>query len=716
MNRTHAPRTTRIPMPAPTPGVARVVIHSLWFITLAIFIAACGGEDPDANRPPALGPVDDQVASVNEPLTFSLLGSDPEGSPLTFAMSADSEGITSHATLTPAGSDAAVFSWTPLVTDIGTHVIDFSVSDGKKADRRAVTIEVRSTIGGGLTVFRKPLGTGMTLDLAARKCAEVMVEIEDPDSPGVTITEAEPKIEGAELIQESGLTATWRFCPTAAQIQVADMYTLRLAADDGDNPVVIKPFVIVLRKAQKAACPGEPPVIEHAATDHSGIGDIPIRARVRDDVGIKYEPLLLYSMVDPGTPPDLGSMTQVSLSKLSGTAQDGQWEGRIPNPVASSPAGTKADVYYLLIARDDDDAAGDCDHLTQSPPSGTHHISVSGSASGGGLAPCAPCSADSQCGGAGDLCVQIQSAGRCLSACGAAGSCPSGYACSASALTSESGTSARQCVPTSQSCAAPVEACVDDGYEENDGVSQAKPLPTGTHLLTSCPQNDSDDEDWFSLEVTSPGKLAVELLGGEETDLDLALYDGAGQLVLRSSGLSSEEQVSACVTPGTYYARVYTYYVAKNEYILSWSVSPESCGPTCDDDSSEPDGGPSEARLVDLDSAAYTSSTNAICAYDEDWYRIEMFSGETLYSTLTFDQSSPMEDLDILLYRGATQLIQCDEFDVSGCSDNGQSGDSDERFQYTIGTSGTYYLVVRGFAGASNLYDICIGLQPGECP
>ncbi len=690
--------------------------HLLRWLCVALLLIGCGSGEVDDNKAPVLGPLSDQVVSVNQPLSFSLLGSDPEGAQLSFSLSTDAEGITRRATLTPAGSDAAVFSWTPLATDIGTHVVGFTVSDGSKSDSRAVTIEVKSSVGNGVPVFRKPLGTGTTLDLATRKCAEVQVEVEDPDSPGVTIEEVEPKIAGAELIQDSGLTATWQWCPSPAQVQAADVHTLRLSADDGDNPKVSKNFVIVLRKPQKANCPGEAPVIVHTPSDVSGIHDIKITAQVSDDLGIKGEPLLLYSTSDPGSPADLSKMTQVSLVKQSGSQQAGEWRGSIPNPVATAPSGTRADVYYILVARDDDDPAADCDHLTQSPPSGSHHISVTSAAGGGGLALCEPCSADAQCGAANDLCVQLGGAGRCFVACGAGDVCPSGYTCSASALTSESGATARQCVPSSQSCTGPVASCEDDAYEENDSLSAAKNLPMGDELLVSCPKGDSDDEDWFALDVGSEGRLSVELLGGTETDLDLALYDAGGALIARSSKLSSEELVSACVAPGKYYARVYAYDLGRNEYILSWSVSPESCGPACSDDGAEPDDDASHARLTDLDSGAYTSDTNAICAYDEDWYRVDLFDGETLHVALSFEQASPQEDLDILLYRGSTLLTQCTELDVSGCTDNGQSSTSNERLSYAVTTTGAHYVVVRGFDGASNLYDICIGLAANECP
>src|SRR5690606_22504863 len=142
-----------------------------------------------------------------------------------------------------------------------------------------------------------------------------------------------------------------------------------------------------------------------------------------------------------------------------------------------------AQLYYILVARDEDDAASDCEHLTQMPTAGRYQISVTAGGGGGGLGPCEAGSAGAQCGGSGDLCVQVGGEASCLCACGAGNSCPQGYTCSTNALSSESGASARQCVPSSQSCGGdPPPACVDDAYEQNDSLAAAKTLPAGDEL------------------------------------------------------------------------------------------------------------------------------------------------------------------------------------------------------------------------------------------
>ena len=75
------------------------------------------------------------------------------------------------------------------------------------------------------------------------------------------------------------------------------------------------------------------------------------------------------------------------------------------------------------------------------------------------------------------------------------------------------------------------------------------------------------------------------------------------------------------------------------------------------------------------------------------------------------------EDLDLQLFQGTTNLFPCVETDTSGCSAaNGSSTDSNENLVKTVTTAGTYYVVVRGWSGAENLYDLCIGLTATECP
>ena len=83
----------------------------------------------------------------------------------------------------------------------------------------------------------------------------------------------------------------------------------------------------------------------------------------------------------------------------------------------------------------------------------------------------------------------------------------------------------------------------------------------------------------------------------------------------------------------------------------------------------------------------YTSQNNQICSNDDDWYEVEMFSGETLYATLNFVQTTASEDLDVYVYDvdGMTNLSGCSEQSPLLCDPfNGQSGSSNESLQWPI--------------------------------
>lgn len=679
-----------------------------------------------SNAAPEIEAVEDRNAVVGQELSITLRGSDADGDALSFGFSSDLGDLRGRASVEPAGADdtVAVFRYTPVVSDVGIHAFDFSVSDAVDSATVSANIDVRAlATGSGAPVFRRPLGSGTTLDLASNDCVDVAIEIEDPDSPGVTLS-ADP-LEGAELVQDSGLTASWQWCPSAAQIEADDYYPVRFHADDGENPIVTKDFLVVLRRQLKANCPGAAPVIEHSPADQSTLQDIVLTARVTDDLGIKFTPLVLYALSDPGDPPDLAQLTQVTMQAQSGNSQDGSWSATVPNPVANAAAGAQATLYYLISVRDNDDADGDCDHRTDSPQAGTHSLVVTNPGQGTeGAEPCEPCSADAQCGTDGDSCVFIGTSSEsfCAQGCGGSGECPSGYSCSDSDVTSVDGVKSRQCLPDSAVCGEPPPpTCEDDDFEDNDSLAQVAtrtPLGPGSYPAVSCSGAGSDDEDWFPIELTQEGTILASIDGGDATDLDLTLVDSAGSVIARSESLGSDELLqSGCLPAGRYYLRVFAFGSGQNDYALEWLATPQSCTPPqCSDDAEEDDDDAASARDVDLDLGAYVSDTNAICSMDEDWYGFILFQGETLRATLTFEQLSDTEDLDVLLYQDTTLLTPCTEQDVSGCSDNGQSSTSNEVFEHTAVADDIYYLVVRGYDGSENLYDICIGRNALDCP
>jgi hypothetical protein len=566
---------------APAPPRSRRSASSWlpWLVVFVLGLLGCkGGPGPE------IAPIPDQIAVVGQQLTVDVYASHPDGKSIEFSFEAaalpDRDSTTS---LTIAPDGHAVFRFTPLASQIGTQFIDFIASDGRNEDQLTILVEVRSAAGSGTApIFRRPLGSGTVLDLQREDCVEVPIEIEDSDSTSIALSAIPPLIAESELDAASdGLTGTWSWCPTRAQIQGGDRYDLKLSADDGDNPPTLKDYVIVLRKRRGDDCPGEPPVIEHTAMNFATQLDLEIRARVSDDKGLKHPPIVLYSTESPGNPIDFSKLTLIDMELVDGNMQNGTWAAWIPNPTVGA-IGSTSSIYYLISATDNDDEEGDCDHVTDHPAEGTHKIDVENNGQGSADV-CAHCSADVQCGGSSDLCLTLSSGQqRCGTACSGDSDCPETHVCSPAPLTSVDGASGRQCIPNSGSCSGSGGMCVDDEFEPDDTPAQAAEwgaLPPDTlHDAVLCP----DNEDWYMLQLSARARIDATLDGDYPPDMDLQLTDQIGAVIAQSLGLQSfENLVSACLDPGTYFLRVFSVSTTDfGDYTLSFTADQASCQST----------------------------------------------------------------------------------------------------------------------------------------
>ncbi len=575
-------------------------------------VVACSSDDDD--KPPVFDPISDRDVAVGSELAIALSASDPDGDAVSFKYKVDLGDISDRAALEKAAGGNAVFKWTPVASDLGPHAVDFIATDGKDDSRLTITVNVKPATGSATSpVFRQPLGTGTTLDLSVNNCVQVPIEIEDQDSSTVELGQDPPIIQGASLSQNSGLTGVWEWCPTPEQLD-KELNKLILTANDQDNPKVIKEYLIVLQKPLKQDCPGQAPVVNHTPQDESTVVDLTIDATVSDDKGLKFAPLLYYSTTDPGPTPDVATMTQTTMVQIDGDLINGTWAADVPNPVASKAPGSSSPLYYVIAARDNDDEAGECDHLTKAPATGSYQMTVTNPGGSGSLAPCKSCTADVQCGGANDTCIFIGSGGKtyCGKACSSSAECPSGYDCSPSPVLSIDFDSSRQCVPSSQSCTGATTQCKDDQYEENDtllDVKTAPGLPAGSYNLKSCPGPIFDDEDWYPIDISSETQVSATLAGGSASNLDLFLKDSTGTKIASSTTNGSNESITACLAPGRYYFHVWAWSQAENSYSLTWSKG-GSCNAACVDDGYENDDQLSQARKVDLNSGTYKQSGN----------------------------------------------------------------------------------------------------------
>ncbi len=679
---------------------------------LATTVACSGGNAPE------LSGLEDQVAQVGTELKLDLNGTDPDGDKLTYDFrAADLTELTDRALITVSPSGAGVFRWTPIASDVGPHSFDFVVSDGSNDTTVTITIDVKSAIGSATSpIFRQPLGSGTTIDLQKNKCADLSIVVEDQDTAQVDITQEEPVIEGATLDQVDGQTAMWHWCPSRAQ-EGDTRYTLVLAADDSENPKTIKNYLVVLRGTGGGAnCPGSAPVIAHTASNQTTRLDLKPSANITDDHGLKDAPLFYYSFTNPGTSPNLSQMTQLTTVRQSGTTTSGAWAPTLPNPVASAAAGTTKTIYYVFVADDDDDEMGSCDHSTVSQ---VYSMTVTaGGSSTAGL--CSACTADSQCG-TGNQCVYMGSMGDSYCTQGCGGGCPTGYTCSASEIWSVDGNQAYQCVPQSGSCAAPTGACMDDTWEENDTRTAASSNPTlaaGLDDYVSCPSttmSNRADDDWYKVVLTASSRVNLEIAGDGATALDLHLYRSDGTVITHSTSYSSDESITTCLAPATYYVKVNGYGAARSEYLMSFDKTAETCNTSCVDDSNEDDDTYSQARTTSY--PMHSATMQKVCTNDDDWYKVRLYDGEKLTMDLTFTQADYTQDLDLHLYKDFTDLWPCSPENVGGCQTaHGQSASANEHAEYTVPTGSCtsgcdYYVVVRGWDGATNTYGITLKVE-----
>lgn len=121
----------------------------------------------------------------------------------------------------------------------------------------------------------------------------------------------------------------------------------------------------------------------------------------------------------------------------------------------------------------------------------------------------------------------------------------------------------------------------DDSYEENDSINAASNLGTLTSRRTLSNLVMADSADWFRFTTSGAGTSSSSVsmtFSHAQGDLDLRLYDSAGNLVRYSDSASNSETVSLNgLAAGTYYVQVYGYNGARNpNYTLD--VNPASGG------------------------------------------------------------------------------------------------------------------------------------------
>jgi PKD repeat protein len=277
----------------------------------------------NVNRPPVLSPspIGDRTVSEGQTLTIPITASDPDGGALTFT----SANLPTGATLTPTGTGAATFSWTPSFTQAGSFPnVTLTVSDGALTDAEVFTI----TVGN---VNRPPV-----LNLIGAKTATVgqpftfTATATDPDAGSALTFSAGNLPTGATL---NATTGVFNWTPTATGTS-----SVTVTVTDNGSPAQ-NDFEVVTITVGTSTNVNRPPVLN------------PIGAKT-----INEGQTLAFTAT--ATDPDGGALT------FSG--------GSLPSGPALTPAGafswtpdfTQAGTYNVTITVTDNGGLTDSETFT----------------------------------------------------------------------------------------------------------------------------------------------------------------------------------------------------------------------------------------------------------------------------------------------------------------------------------------------------------------
>ncbi len=193
-------------------------------------------------------------------------------------------------------------------------------------------------------------------------------------------------------------------------------------------------------------------------------------------------------------------------------------------------------------------------------------------------------------------------------------------------------------------CPAQVE---DDRFEENDNRRQAPRLEPGGHpelMITA------DDEDWFVVDTCRAGTLTVGITFlNDDGDLDLALFDGAGDELGSSLSMDdNEEVVLEELAGGPVFIMVEGWGGAENAYHLQIALD---CEPRVDDEWEDND---VFAEAAPMEEGDYDGLR--VLPRDDDWYLVDVAcEGGTLDVAIGMDPEAG--DLNLEVWSSGEELL-----------------------------------------------------------
>ena len=109
----------------------------LVLLSLLLFLPLFSGcfLAPSVNQTPTITSTPITTATVDEPYTYDVDATDPDGDTLTYSLTTNPTGMT-------IDSATGLINWTPTSAQIGDHNVTVEVSDGKKSTTQSFTVKV----------------------------------------------------------------------------------------------------------------------------------------------------------------------------------------------------------------------------------------------------------------------------------------------------------------------------------------------------------------------------------------------------------------------------------------------------------------------------------------------------------------------------------------------------------------------------------------------
>jgi hypothetical protein len=224
----------------------------------------------------------------------------------------------------------------------------------------------------------------------------------------------------------------------------------------------------------------------------------------------------------------------------------------------------------------------------------------------------------------------------------------------------------------------------DEAGLEPDSRTAPRPLTTDGAPLGGriC----AADSDFFRFSVAGGTQLVAvsTRFVDADGDLDVRLLDGAGALVVASTGVSDEELIQRELAAGTYTLEVFGFQGAANTYTVSAQIL------TCTDDNFEPNDAASSSLPI-----SGRAVSGVRCPQNDDFYGVRLENGDSLDARLTGS------GLTMSLVSTTGSVVQADSADGSN-----------RRLQVSGIAAGNYALRVTGGGAGGVAYTLTPTVTP----